>query len=204
MTIYYRADSDGVQHQLWRQRQMSSCAIASIWMARNRALQMTMAEGEWSIARRNYGRIAESLPANQTASMAPSGPMSLDPSQHGNNQNTFGNWLSNFGTFAGQVATILRADGLKTTHKVCSNAGPITLRPNWLADDKPAIVLLGWYARGWNGTRNGGHFIVAARKNRSGRIVFLDPWDAQIYEQANNSRYQGNGLIEEVIYVSRR
>jgi hypothetical protein len=46
MPIFMRVDSDGSMHQVWAQEQANSCAVASIWMARNQALQMTVNQDE--------------------------------------------------------------------------------------------------------------------------------------------------------------
>ena len=170
MTVNYRNDSDRMTHQVWAQRQASSCAVASIWMARNQAKQMTFAESEWALAWRIYNSVVRGM----ILYPAPPPPMSFAPSAHKDDQATFGNMFSRMGTYMDQVARALVNDGLKVTHKTPFVPGT-TVDPSKLSDTKPAIVLLGWY----NGTqRNGGHFIVASRKTRSGKVVYLDPWGA--------------------------
>ena len=52
------------------------------------------------------------------------------------------------------------------------------------------------------GSRDGGHFVVAARRSNSAQIVFLDPWGGVLREVSNTSRYPGNGMIEEILYVN--
>ena len=62
MTVHSRTDSDGNTYQVWAQRQAMSCAIASMWMARNRVMQMTYAEGEWALAQRAFQHAVQGIP----------------------------------------------------------------------------------------------------------------------------------------------
>lgn len=65
---------------------------------------------------------------------------------------------------------------------------------------RPALLLWGWYdAAGQN--RNGGHFTVAARVTRSGRIVILDPWDGSLSEITRTQRYQTSGMLDAAVYT---
>ncbi len=194
MTIYYRTDSDGGTHQVWAQRQAATCAVASIWMARNQAKQMTHKENEWSLAWRLYHQVVQGM----ALSPSPSAPMSLSPSAHQNNQGTFGNMFSRAGTSMGQVSQALKNDGLKVTHLTSFSPGT-AVDASKLSDTTPAIVLLGWY----NGLqRNGGHFIVASRKTRAGRVVYLDPWGGVLSELGVGPAYQTTGIFEQIIYLS--
>lgn len=198
MTIVLRQDSMRNTYQIWVQEQPSSCAIASIWMARSFAKSMSFAETEWELAWRVYRQVVVGLPpAFSATAWATPAPLCLDPTGTTADQSTFRNMFANFGTFARQVAQALRSDGLRATHSTAP------LDPTKLSQTTPAIILLGWYARLPDGTlqRNGGHFIVAAGRNGN-RVVLLDPWDGALSEQPNSSIYQGNGLYEEVIYVS--
>ncbi|MGD7036181.1 hypothetical protein [Methylotuvimicrobium buryatense] len=194
MSIYLRDDSDNIVHQVMAQQQASSCAVASIWMARNQAKQMTIDESEWALAWSMYHRVV------QDAGFIPEAPapMSLDPSAHSNDQNTFGNMFSRMGTFMDQVAQALRNDGLRVTFKTRFSPG-ITVDAWRLSDTTPAIILLGWY----NGARrNGGHFIVASRRTSRGHIVYLDPWEGQLRELGIGPQYLSTGRFEQVIYIS--
>ena len=194
MSIIYRDDSDKMVHQVWAQQQANSCAVASIWMARNQAFQMTFAEDEWALAWRMYGQVVQGM---DFVPQAPAG-MTLDPRAHQPNQNTFQNMFASAGTFMGQVAQAIRNDGLKVTHLTGFSPGT-TIAPSRLSDTNPAIVLLGWY----NGnTRNGGHFIVASRQTRSGQIVYLDPWEGQLRELGTGPQYQSTGRFEQILYLS--
>lgn len=194
MTIHYRTDSDNVIHQVWAQRQASSCAIASIWMARNQAKQMTVNESEWALAWRMYHQVVRSM---DFVPEAPA-PMSFDQSAYQNNQNTFGNMFAQAGTFMGQVVEALKLDELKVTSQTTFSPGTKVVASK-LSDTTPAIVLLGWYNQG---QRNGGHFIVASRKTRAGNIVYLDPWGGVLRELGAGPQYQATGRFEQVVYIS--
>ncbi|MCW9013782.1 MAG: hypothetical protein OQL06_08370 [Gammaproteobacteria bacterium] len=200
MTIHFRNDSDGNVHQIWAQRQMSSCAIASIWMARNQARQMTVDESEWGLAWRIYHQVVQNIPL----SPPPSAPMTFAPSSRpeDNNQTTMGNMFANAGTYMNQVAQALTNDGLRVTHNTGWSIGR-TVDPARLSDTTPAIILLGWYptvvARP---NRAGGHFIVASRQASSGNIVYLDPWGGVLSEINTGPVYQVTGRFEHIIYIS--
>lgn len=196
MSIVYRDDSDGVTHQLWAQRQMSSCAVASIWMARNQARQMTFQEQEWALAWRMYHEVVKDM---DLVPPTPA-PMSMDPGAHQNNQQTFGNMFTRAGTFMGQVEAALRNDGLRVVFNTgWRQGGGQTVDSRRLSDTTPGIVLLGWYR---NGQRRGGHFIVASRRTRRGKIVYLDPWEGVLSELNNGPGYGQTGSFEQVIYIS--
>jgi len=186
-------DSDGYAYQIWAQEQANSCAVASIWMARGQARQMSFAQEEWALAWQIYGRVVQGM----QLVAAPPPPMSLNPRAFPSNQNTFGNMFASFGTYMDQVAQAMTNEGL-TTSKTAFQPGTSVI-PSKLADNKPAIVLLGWY----NGTtRNGGHFIVASRCNSNGQVVYLDPWEGKLRELGAGPSYPGGGRCEQVLYVS--
>lgn len=193
MSIVFANDSDGYTHQVWAQRQANSCAVASIWMARNQAKQMTFSEGEWELAWRIYGQVVQGM----VLIPAPPAPMSLDPGSHPANQSTFENMFASAGTFMGQVASALRNEGL--TVSTTSFSPGSTVDPSRLSDTTPAIVLLGWYS---GTTRNGGHFIVASRVTGSGKVVYLDPWGGVLREMGVGPGYQGSGRFEQMAYIS--
>ena len=194
MTIVMRSDSDQHVHQVWAQQQANSCAVASIWMARNQARQMTVNEGEWALAWRIYGQVVQGM----ALVPAPPAPMSLSPAAFPSNQNTFQNMFASFGTYMDQVARALTHDGLRVTLKTPFSPGT-AVDPRRLSDTTPGIVLLGWY----NGAqRNGGHFIVASRRTGRGQIVYLDPWGGQLNELGPGPAYPGGGKFEQVVYIS--
>jgi hypothetical protein len=202
MTIVYQQDSKKNTYQIWAQEQANSCAVAAIWMARCQARQMTFAETEWDLAWRLYQHAVVGIPwALSSSASAPTGPMSIDPRAYTASQSSFYNMFGSFGTFAAQVAKVLRSEGLKVTHLPNSGTAQ-SLNVAKLSQRSPAIVLVGWYAT-QNGrqTRTGGHFVVAA-EHINNQIVYLDPWGGNLYELANNARYRAPGLIEEVIYLA--
>lgn len=194
MTIHYRNDSDRVTHQVWAQRQANSCAVASIWMARNQARQMTMQEGEWARAWSLYHRVV----LRMDIVPEPPAPMSLNPDSHDENQSAFSNMFASYGTYMGQVNEGLRNDGLSVTFTTTFSPGT-TISPKRLSDTTPAIVLLGWYQQK---VRRGGHFIVASRVTGSGNIVYLDPWGGQLREMGIGPNYLANGRFEQISYIS--
>lgn len=97
-----------------------------------------------------------------------------------------------------QVARALQNDGLRVGFKTAFSPGTI-VDASRLSDSAPAIVLLGWYKKG---KRVGGHFIVASRRTKTGKIVYLDPWEAVLSELGAGSQYQKTGLFEQIIYIS--
>src|SRR5262245_28851683 len=193
--INIERDSHGRTYQIWKQDQMNSCGVASAWMARGIARQMSYAEEEWDLAQRLYRNAVNNALAPLGVSAA--GPMSLDPRAFRNDQGSMASTLANFGFYAGQLASALRAERLRVEH--LGNTGQAhTIQPNKISINKPAIVLVYW-----NG--GGGHFVVVGRCTYRA-ISFLDPWDGHVNEQPNNGRYNApynnQGLIGEVLYVS--
>jgi hypothetical protein len=195
MPVVIRTDSDQTIHQVWIQEQASSCAVASIWMARNQARQMTANEGEWALAWSIYGRVVRGM----ALMAAPPPPMSLNPAAFGTDEKTFQNKFANFGTYMNQVVEALAHDGVRATHVTGFTNGNMMVDPRRLSMTTPAIVLLGWY-RG--SKRVGGHFIVAACQTRSGQIVYLDPGHGQLSELGSGPNYPGGGRFEQVAYLS--
>src|SRR5262245_31968222 len=200
MTIVFRQDSKRNNYQLWVQEQPASCAIASIWMARSLAKQMSFAEGEWELAWRIYRQVVVGMPPAFTrAAQATPAPMCLDSRGTTGDQTTFRNMFANAGTTAGQVVQALRNDGLPAAPVRISSAAPLVDLTR-LSQTTPAIILLGWYQQNASGQweRNGGHFIVAAERIGN-KIVLLDPWDGVLSEIQNTYLYQGNGVFEWAI-----
>jgi hypothetical protein len=193
--INIETDSHGRTYQIWKQDQMNSCGVASAWMARGIARQMSFAEEEWDLAQRLYrNAVGDSL---APLGVSAAGPMSLDPSAFPRNQSSMASTVANFGFYAGQLASALRAEGLTVEH-VGLKGQPRKIQPNKIAFNKPAIVLVRWEGRG-------GHFVVVGRCTNSA-VSFLDPWDGHVNEQPNNgrytARYNNQGFINEAIYIS--
>ena len=193
MSTFIRTDSDGNDFQVWAQRQASSCAAAAMWMAECQAKQMSISETEWDKALQIYNG-----PIQNEA------PMTFDPRQHSNDQNTFGNQFSRFGTFASQLDSAFQSQGL-TTSRVDSVSGrppSLALRTSNISPKTPVVVLVGWWgmtAAGWQ--RNGGHFVVAVRVSTNRKIVYLDPWGGRLLELPNNGLYAGTGRLETALYI---
>jgi hypothetical protein len=195
--INIETDSHGRTYQIWKQDQMNSCGVASTWMARGIARQMTFAEEEWDLAQRVYRHAINNALA--PLGVSASGPMSLDPRAFANDQSSMASTIANYGFFASQLATAIRAEGLHALHFGINATGTArTIEPYRIAINKPAIALVYW-----NG--GGGHFVVVGRCTAS-QVSFLDPWDGRVNEQRNNGRYSSHygsqGLIGELIYIS--
>ncbi|SDE28738.1 hypothetical protein SAMN05421538_105156 [Paracoccus isoporae] len=218
MTIHQRTDSDGITHQVWAQRQPASCAIASMWMAKSIAQQMTLAEGEWALAARTFSFVVKGFCLGEVAlgdwnAVSIPAPQTFMPSSEKSrqNQNTMANMYGSFGTSVSQLIAALRAQSLRVelqeskhllhqllvTNTPSHHLEPLALPvdPLKLSDDRPAISFLHWI---YQAHRVGGHFVVAAREARNGRIVFLEPWGGVVREVPNNGTYPGGGAARGV------
>lgn len=193
--INIETDSHGRTYQIWKQDQMNSCGVASTWMARGIARQMSFREEEWDLAQRVYRNAVNDALA--PLGVAASGPMSLDPRAFPSNQSSMASTLANTGFYASQLALAVRAEGFRVEH-VGWTGRPHLIMPNKIALDKPAIALIAW-------NNGGGHFIVVGRCTQSA-VSFLDPWDGHINEERNDgqyrARYGGRGFVGEVLYIS--
>ena len=194
--ISIETDSHGRTYQIWKQTQMNSCGVAAVWMARGIARQMSFREEEWDLAQRVYRNAVGNALA--TLGIGSSGPMTLDPRAFPRTQGTMASTIANFGFFATQLATAIRAEGLRAEH-VGLNATRTarTIEPHKIAINKPAIALVYW-------NRGGGHFVVVGRCTRSA-VSYLDPWTGRINEQRNDGEYiasYNQGRVGEIIYIS--
>jgi hypothetical protein len=184
----------GRVYQIWQQQQENSCGVACAWMARGIARQMTFAEEEFELARRIYlGAVNTSLSA---ALSTPTAPMTFAPHANPNNQSTMGGTFGNFGLFYGQLATALRNDGLRVDVQQ-NNGARVTVIPNRIAYNKPAISLVYWDGPG-------AHFVVVGRCVPN-HVTFLDPWTGHINEQANDGRFRASynsGVLMFNLYIS--
>lgn len=193
--ISLETDSHGRSYQIWKQNQANSCGVASTWMARGIAKQMSFREDEWDLAQRVYRNAVNSALAPLGVSAA--GPMSLNPAAFPQNQSSMASTLANFGFYGAQLAQAIRAEGLTVEH-VGWTGQPHRIVHSKIAINKPAIALVAW-----NG--GGGHFVVAGRCT-AGAVSFLDPWDGRVNEEPNDGRYRARygsrGFIGEVLYIS--
>lgn len=194
--INIETDSHGRTYQIWKQNQMNSCGVASAWMARGIAKQMSFREEEWDLAQRVYRNAVNNalaplgIPSN-------SGPMSLNPAAFPSDQSSMASTLANTGFYAGQLAQAIRAEGLQA-ELVGWTGNAHRIVHNKISINKPAIALVAW-------STGGGHFVVVGRCT-SNRVSFLDPADGHVNEEPNDGRYRarygGQGFIGAVIYMS--
>lgn len=193
--INIERDHSGRTYQIWKQDQMNSCGVASVWMARGIVRQMSFNEDEWNLAQRVYRNAVGNALA--PLGVATSGPMCLAPGAFANDQSSMASTIANFGFYAGQLAAAIRAEGIRVDH-TGFNGHPRVVHSHKIAINKPAICLVCW-----NG--GGGHFVVVGRATQSS-ISFLDPWDGHMNEQGNNGRYTApygsSGYIAEILYLS--
>lgn len=193
----------GRVYQIWKQQQASSCGVASCWMARGIARQMSFAEEEWDLAVRMFmGAVNSSLSA---ANSIPGGPMTVDPSAYPNATEAqitsdFSTLISVGGLTDSELSRALRNEGLQAQR--FSNGGqPCRVIHNKIAYNKPAISHIVWDSVG--NAPGGGHFVVVGRCTRR-HVTFLDPWTGHVVEQTNNGRFSGQsgtGTVVANIYV---
>src|SRR5512143_1422939 len=143
--INIERDSSGRIYQIWQQDQMNSCGVASAWMARGIAKQMSYAEEEWDLAQRLYRHAVNNALA--PLGVSPSGPMSLNPRAFSRDQSSMASTVANFGFYADQLATALRAEQLRVEHVGSTGHGHRILAHK-IAINKPGIILVFWNGRG--------------------------------------------------------
>lgn len=193
--INIETDQFGRTYQIWQQYQMSSCAIASCWMARGIVKQQSFAEEEWEMA----VRIFAASVANGVRSWGvdPNGPVCIDPTGQPSDQSSMASTLSNFGLLGTQIAGVMRGEGFQVVHRP-DNGSVRTVNGNRIAYNKPAILGVRW-------TGGGGHAVVVGRCTAA-HVTILDPWDGHHIVVSNNGhyrpRYGGHGVIREVVYIS--
>ena len=200
MTISLQDDSDGNTYQLWGQRQANSCAVASIWMARGIARQMTFDESEWELAHRTYNAAVAGMDLENAGGT--SAPQSLNPASYPAGQTSMENTFASTGINLGQVTAMLRHEGFTAgeTADTTINAAKVGLT-------KPALVAVIWRKDSTNVAR-GGHCIVAARINSNQQVVYLDPGNGgQLRELPNNGliphpNRSYTGHVEGVTYIA--
>jgi hypothetical protein len=114
-----------------------------------------------------------------------------------------GNYLQPGATMLDNIILTMQYIGVRVTEIDDPPNFPVKLKVGRISTSSPALVKLGWY----NGTtRTSGHYIIAARFNKNGAVVFLDPWKGDLVERMNGGDYinyaQGGALgkIESVIY----
>ncbi|MEP0191017.1 MAG: hypothetical protein ABJP70_10365 [Erythrobacter sp.] len=203
--ISIETGAGGRTYQIWKQQQASSCGVASCWMARGIARQMSFAETEWQLAVRIFqGAVNTSLAAAQTV---PGGPMTVDPRAYPNATeqqitSDFSTLVSVGGLTDSEVGRALRNEGLRTqTLATNDTSKPCKVVHNKIAADKPAISLVDLEPIG--NAPGILHFVVVGRCTRN-HVTFLDPWTGRVTENRNNGRFRGGsgtGTIVSNIYV---
>lgn len=202
--ISIETGAGGRVYQIWKQQQASSCGVASCWMARGIARQMSFSEDEWPLAVRIFlGAVNSSLAA---AATVPGGPMTVDPRAYPNATESqitsdFNTLISVGGLTDGELASALRNEGLRAEMR-SNNGQRCRVIHDKIAINKPAISHIVWDSVG--NAPGGGHYVVVGRCTRS-HVTFLDPWTGHVVENANNGRFQGGsgtGTIVANIYVS--
>gem|GEM_PF-2651021 len=202
--INIETGAGGRVYQIWKQQQASSCGVASCWMARGIARQMSFAENEWDLAVRMFsGAVNSSLAA---ANSIPGGPMTVDARGYPNATEAqitsdFSTLISVGGLTDSELGRALQNEGL--TAQTRSNGGqPCRIIHDRIAVDKPAISHIVWPSVA--NAPGGGHYVVVGRCTRR-HVTFLDPWTGHVMENPNNGRFRGgsgNGTIVANIYVS--
>ena len=192
----------GRTYQIWKQQQKSSCGVASTWMARGIARQMSFAEEEWELAVRMYQGAVNRTAAG--AATVPAGPMSIDPRAYPNATEAqivgdFRVLISVGGLTTSELAMALQNEGLRAQN-FSNNGNAVRVAHERIAYNKPAIAQVLW-----DPGNAGSHFIVVGRCT-SHHVTFLDPWSGHIREQPNDGRYRSSygdrGKIINVTYVS--
>lgn len=167
--VIVRTDSDGEEHLVLMQAHENSCGPAAVAMAESIA-NGTPLSGSIEARMRAIG---SKFPGSWWIGELMKGVLNFQTGSVGNN-----------------------------LVKICMDIGLQIREGGWfkppfeikdLGPQKPAIVLVGWYAQ--NGEREGGHFIVAAKVAKNGRVVYLDPWNGMLIEHSNNGLFPLTTLV---------
>lgn len=184
-----RNDSDGVTHYIDRQNEPMSCALASIGMMWDQSRQQCSINGE-----SGYKAISGNFSGSLLQSQLSGANRGLGT-----------------GTDENNITPTLQASGIRVS--VDTGAlypGTPTYNFAWqkdrIRDRFPALLLVGWYrGAGATLTRNGGHFILAARCTSRTWVVVLDPWRGTLHElHGSAGRYNNHGshgFIEHIWYT---
>jgi hypothetical protein len=187
---YIRArDSDGVTHYIDRQNEPESCALASIGMMWDQSRQQCSVNGEGGY---------KAISGNFSGSL-------LQSQLNGDNYGL------GSGTMDTNITPTLRASGIRVSldtgdmDPTAATYG-FAWQKNRIRDRFPALILVGWYrGSGAAMSRNGGHFILAARCTSKGWVVILDPWRGTLHElHGSHGRYNNHGLhgyIDHIWYT---
>jgi hypothetical protein len=182
METRLRTDSDGVQHQIVVQELAMSCGPACAWMIESAVKRMSMAGGEARIRRLQCALTGECV-SNTT------------------------------GTTNSAVLAVLKATGVPVRHYAhrspgqAQKLGALTVDTSRIRVDSPALLNFAWIEinvanKTGKLVSTSGHYMVAARKSRFGKIVLLDPMGGNLWEVENDGIFGTNGLLESVAYTA--
>jgi hypothetical protein len=105
------------------------------------------------------------------------------------------------GSYVTNIEKLLLYEGIPITavwHRSEEKRGTSALATGRIRH-RPALLLWGWYDA--SGGRHGGHFTVAARVTKTGKVVILDPLDGTLSEIQALGSYKGNGLLDAAVYT---
>lgn len=179
------ADSDGVMHYIYAQDEPMSCALACMFMIENEVEQMTHGEGEGRVKQVSGGH-AGSLLASQLA--GDNGGLGWGT--------TVNNAAKTFADLGVQLTKVGSFDPTGATYSFVWD------KPR-IRDGRPALILIGWYQYSKGKlTRNGGHFIVAARVAKNRAVVVLDPLKGTLHElHGHKGIYLNHGLFGKIEFI---
>lgn len=186
-------DSDGNSYSAFVQGEEFSCALAAT------AMLILLIQGgdaaDRSQDEQRLKRISAKFPGSLTQSDALWSKEA--PGKYGSLQ---------FGTQAGNVKSLLENQKIKLAKvAVGTFVNGVLKAPAKIETalfKNPGMILWGWYPQGITGTRNGGHFTVAAGLTKAGKLVVLDPWDGTLTEQEPSKPYKNTGIAEVVFYTA--
>ena len=177
-------DSDGISHNVLVQTEEMSCGVAAAAMLID-------------LRRRSPGGPAAEMRLKQIAGRFPGSMVEQDKKWKSQ-----GPCSGHQGSQVTNIEKLLLNEGISisaTWHRWQERAGTDTLALERIRT-QPALLLWGWYdAAGVS--RNGGHFTVAARVTKGGKVVILDPWDGTLSEISAGNRYKGSGLLDAAVYT---
>ena len=180
--VQQRKDSDGVAHQILVQTEEMSCGPAAvailISLCRHQPLGTAADMRLKTVAARFAGSMAE-----QDEKWKSQGP----------NSGHQGSYLANIENVLVHEHIPIAASWHRWQEK--SSTAVVA---QGRVHHSPALLLWGWYEQS---QRVGGHFTVAARVTRAGKVVILDPWDGSLAEIAAGALYKGSGMLDAAIYT---
>lgn len=184
--VQTRRDSDGVEHHMLVQTEEMSCGPAAVAMLMN---VLHPAPDPESLAFTDMR--LKAIAARYPGSMVQEDARTQSQGPHSGHQ----------GSTSINTVDLMRDQGILVALE--QRGFFFTRKPTAImtarVQSRPALVLWGWYDRHSN--RNGGHFTVAARVTKAGRIVILDPIDGSLSEIQPLTAYKSNGLMDLAVYT---